>query len=447
MQKSRRNALKLLGAGAIIAGGGASIATQAQAKTSTLSPKIAIIGAGLGGITLSASLIKAMPNAKITLFDKDEDFYYQPGFTLIAAGIYSLKDVAYKKADLIDSKVSWEKDNIAQIIPESNQIITQGGETHSYDILVIATGVEYDFNAIEGLSQEDLESGSSNIATIYTPHSALKAQKMFDEIIARGKKQEKLTVFFSEQKSQNKCGGANKKINFLLNDLIHTNGIQSQVQTALFTGGASMLSSPIHAKMIEQLFVARDMPYHLLHQLVAVDKTRNKATFQTSYILNGKRVDTEEFIEREFDYLFMIPTMKAHKFITEAGLSTNAGNWVDVDKFSLQHKNFNNIFAIGDCAGVPKGKTGASIRKQYPVITQNIIAHLEGRALEAKFNGYTACPLLTRYGKAVMVEFDYNGAAPSLECFGATRESYLNWALKVYAMKAMVMQGMIYARA
>ena len=208
-----------------------------------------------------------------------------------------------------------------------------------------------------------------------------------------------------------------------------------------------MLSSPLHAKMIEQFFVEREMPYKLLHQLISVDKQSGKATFQTSYMLNGKRIDSDEFVEREFEYLFVIPTMRAQKFISEAGLSTNAGNWVDVDKFTLQHKGFNNIFAIGDCAGVPKGKTGASIRKQYPVITQNIISHLEGKPLEAKFSGYTACPLLTRYGKAVMVEFDYNGAVPSLECFGATRESYLNWALKVYAMNAMVMKGMIYSRA
>ena len=445
MQQSRRNALKLITAGALVASGVG--ATKLSAASSNLSPKIAIIGAGLGGITMSASLIKAMPKAQITLFDKDENFYYQPGFTLIAAGIYTLDDVLYKKAELINEKVKWIKQNVAQILPNDNKIIAENGESFEYDILLVATGVEYDFNAVSGLSEDDLVNESAKIATIYTPHSAVKAKKLFDEIIERGKKGEKLNVLFSEQKSQNKCGGANKKINFLLDDLLEKNALKDSVKTTLFTGGGAMLSSPIHAKMIEQFFVARDMPYHLLHQLVAVDKQKGKATFQTSYMLNGKRIDSDEFVEREFEYLFVIPAMRAQKFISESGLSTNAGNWVDVDKFTLQHKGFNNIFAIGDCAGVPKGKTGASIRKQYPIITQNIISHLEGKPLEAKFSGYTACPLLTRYGKAVMVEFDYNGAAPSLECFGATRESYLNWALKVYAMKAMVMKGMIYARA
>lgn len=367
MQQTRRDLFKLIGAGALVASGVGAI--KAQAKNSSLAPKIAIIGGGLGGITISASLIKEMPNANITLFDKEENFYYQPGFTLIAAGIYNLNDVLYDKGQLINEKVEWKKENIAQILPEKNQIISENGSAYEYDILILATGVEYDFNDVDGLSEADLESENGNIATIYTPNSSIKTKKLFDEIISRAQMGEKLNVLFSEQKTQNKCGGANKKINFLLNDLLEKKGLKEQVKTTLFSGGAAMLSSPLHAKMIEQFFVERNMSYHLLHQLIKVDKAQKKAIFQTSYMLNGKRVDTDEFVEKDFDYLFVIPAMKAPRFISEAGLSASAGNWVDVDKFTLQQKKFKNIFAIGDCAGVPKGKTGASIRKQYPVIT------------------------------------------------------------------------------
>ena len=169
------------------------------------------------------------------------------------------------------------------------------------------------------------------------------------------------------------------------------------------------------------------------------------------YTENGISKIAKERIQKPFDYLFMIPRMTTSSFISDSGLAITkgdvAGHWVDVDQYTLQHKKYPHIFAIGDCAGIPKGKTGASIRKQYPVIAENLIAHLNGEPLKAKFDGYTACPLLTRYGKAVMVEFDYKGAAPSLPCFGATRESWLNWFVKIYLMKPMVMSGMIHARA
>lgn len=181
---SRRDALKIFGAGAIIAGGGGAgiLATKAEAKSLDLSPKVAIISGGLGGITISTSILKQLPKAEVSIFDKDETFYYQPSFTLIAARIYNLDDVKYDKKELINEKVQWIKQNIAKINPESNTIQTESGESFDYDILVIATGVVYEFESIKGLIQEIVDVSAPNIATIYTPQSSLKAQKLVQKI-------------------------------------------------------------------------------------------------------------------------------------------------------------------------------------------------------------------------------------------------------------------------
>lgn len=445
---NRRDLLKLMGVGGI-ALGGASLAVPTQAKAkSDKAPNIAIIGAGLGGISLSARLVDDLPNAKITLFDADPILYYQPGFTLIAGGIYNKKDTEYKKEDLINSKVNWVKENVASVNPDANTLTTTAGTTHNYDYLVIGTGTFNMFEKYKGLSEEFINDPATNVTSIYTADGAVKAQEMFKKIAKDGGK-----VIFAEPNTPIKCGGANKKINFLLDDLTTTKGTRQKVDMALFTGGAGMLSSLVHAKMIEQFFIERKMPYSMRHVLVEVDTARNVAIFEKlmPYTENGEQKMAKERVEKPYDYLFVIPPMKTADFITEAGLAITkghtAGNWVDVDQYTLQHKKFANIFAIGDCAGIPKGKTGASIRKQYPVIAENLIAHLEGKPLEAKFSGYTACPLLTRYGKAVMVEFDYEGTAPSMPCFGATRESWMNWFVKVYLMKPMVMQAMVKAKA
>ena len=444
---NRRDLLKLMGISTIAVGAGVSAPTQAKAAP-THAPNIAIIGAGLGGISLSAKLVDDLPNAKITLFDADSTLYYQPGFTLIAAGIYQKSDTTYDKKDLIDSKVQWVKENVASVNPDSNTLVTTSGQEHSYDYLVIATGTTNMFEKYKGLSEEYINDPKTNVTSIYTADGAVKAQGMLKKILKDGGK-----VIFAEPNTPIKCGGANKKVNFLLEDAATTQGARSKIDMLLCAGGGEMLSSPTHAKMIEQFFIERKMPYNKQHLLAEVDTERNIAYFDKlmPYTENGEKKVAKERIEKPYDYLIVIPPMKTADFITEAGLAVTkghtAGNWVDVDQYTLQHKRYENIFAIGDCAGIPKGKTGASIRKQYPVVAANIIAHLDKKPLEAKFSGYTACPLLTRYGKAVMVEFDYEGTAPSMPCFGATRESWLNWFVKVYLMKPMVMKGMVFARA
>lgn len=444
---NRRDLLKLMGISTIAVGAGVSAPTQAKAAP-THAPNIAIIGAGLGGISLSAKLVDDLPNAKITLFDADSTLYYQPGFTLIAAGIYQKSDTTYDKKDLIDSKVQWVKENVASVNPDSNTLVTTSGQEHSYDYLVIATGTTNMFEKYKGLSEEYINDPKTNVTSIYTADGAVKAQGMLKKILKDGGK-----VIFAEPNTPIKCGGANKKVNFLLEDAATTQGARSKIDMLLCAGGGEMLSSPTHAKMIEQFFIERKMPYNKQHLLAEVDTERNIAYFDKlmPYTENGEKKVAKERIEKPYDYLIVIPPMKTADFITEAGLAITkghtAGNWVDVDQYTLQHKRYENIFAIGDCAGIPKGKTGASIRKQYPVVAANIIAHLDKKPLEAKFSGYTACPLLTRYGKAVMVEFDYEGTAPSMPCFGATRESWLNWFVKVYLMKPMVMKGMVFAKA
>lgn len=205
------------------------------------------------------------------------------------------------KKELINEKVQWIKQNIAKINPESNTIQTESGESFGYDILVIATGVVYEFESIKGLIQEIVDVSAPNIATIYTPQSSLKAQKLVQKIAKEGGE-----VIFSEQKTQNKCGGANKKLNFLIEDLSHTQGTRYKFKVHLYTGCKAMLSSPLHAKMIEQMYVERDMPYSMLHQLIEVDVAKNTALFQRSYVIDGEVRESSTF-ERSFDYLFMVP--------------------------------------------------------------------------------------------------------------------------------------------
>ncbi|MBT0611676.1 NAD(P)/FAD-dependent oxidoreductase [Campylobacter hyointestinalis] len=441
---NRRDALKLFAATTVALSATTSLNAQQIAENKSIKSRILIIGAGLAGISLAVRLRSELPNAKITLADKDEIFYYQPGFTLIAAGIYTADDVVFQKSDYIPDGIEWIKQNVISLSPSTNIVRFQDGTNHNYDYLVLATGVEYDFETIQGLKNEDVLN-DTNISSVYLLNSSIKTNELMQKLANKGG-----VGLFCENKTPMKCSGVNKKVMMLSEDRARLANNRDKVSINLYIGGAKTFSSSVYAKVMEQMFEQRDINYKLNHQIIAVDKARNTAIFEHTmkYKENGQNKIATEQIEAKFDWLHVVPRQRAALMYKEAGLSvTNGdtdGNWISVNKETLQSTQFKNIFAIGDICGFPNGKTGASIRKMYPKLATNLINVIKGLEPSEKYDGYTACPLVTRYGKAVMVEFNWSGKpTPSMPCFSATRESYLNWFIKLNLFKPMVMQGML----
>jgi sulfide:quinone oxidoreductase len=85
-----------------------------------------------------------------------------------------------------------------------------------------------------------------------------------------------------------------------------------------------------------------------------------------------------------------------------------ANGYVDVDTATLRHNKFKNIFAIGDAANLPTAKTAAGIMSQAPILVHNLIRTLEGKELNAHYDGYQSCPVFTGDGKLMLIEFKYN---------------------------------------
>ena len=138
--------------------------------------------------------------------------------------------------------------------------------------------------------------------------------------------------------------------------------------------------------------------------------------------------------------LHLAPPQTAPKFVKESNLVNDAG-WLSVDHGSMQHTEYKNIFGLGDVAGLPTAKTGAAIRKQVPIVVDNLmllLAHKE--ATNKSYNGYSSCPLVTGYGKMVLAEFDYNNnfiPDPKLKQLlirDSSKEHWRLWMLKKYML-------------
>jgi sulfide:quinone oxidoreductase len=436
---NRRDALKLglLGSAAIATGTStrAEAATKMHAKSSATG-KIVIIGAGSAGLSVAARLSSELENPDITIVDATKTHHYQPAYTLIAAGV---KEEAYPlepNADYIPEGVKWVQEMVASVQPESNRLTTDQGNVIAYDYLIVSPGIKLNYQAIEGLSSEVL-AAENGIDSIYTHEGSINSWKSLQKMAQMAKTQ-KVTALFCEPYTGMKCAGATKKILMLSEDYLRKAGVRENVDIRLMTPSGRLFGVDAYNTVFNEIFTKRNIGHVHKIKLRGVDATTKTARFE--------REDGSDY-EQKFDFIQITPPQGTPDFLAQSTLAAD-NTFMKVDRHTLQSTEYPNIFGLGDCVNTPFGKTGASIRKMYPVVAENVIAQMAGRPLEAKYNGYTACPLLTRYGSAIMVEFGYrqeDGSDTLMPSFplDPTQERWAFWLLKTVALKPMYYKGML----
>lgn len=412
-----------------LAAGGAALGVvsgKARAARVRTSAKIVIVGAGAAGTALANRLSDRLDGASITLIDERRRHLYQPGFTLIAAGLKPAQYSVSTTARWLPSGATWIESRAAEIDPEAKRVTTEAGRSVDYDYLVIATGLELDWAAVDGFSLDMV--GENGIGAVYAgPEYAEKTWAAMDRFTDQGG-----VGLFMRPATEMKCAGAPLKYTFLTDDYARRKNNRQNVELIYAAHSKALFSVPIVNEKVRMLYQERGIDTVHDHVLSAIDADRKIATFNTP---NGPA-------EIGFDFMNVIPPMRAPKVVRESGLSwadrwVDQG-WVEVDPGTLGHPRYPEIFAVGDIAGVPKGKTAASVKWQVPVVEDHLVARIGGGEGTAEYNGYTSCPLITRVGRAMLVEFDYqNNLTPSFPGIVAPLEElWISWLMKEVALKA-----------
>jgi sulfide:quinone oxidoreductase len=282
------------------------------------------------------------------------------------------------------------------------------------------------------------------------------------KFIAEAKSGKKVKGIFTHPNTPIKCGGAPKKIMYLTDARLREADARDNAELTFYPNGGKMFGIKDYHEAIVKQFEARDMKWNYKHNLTAVDPAKKIATFDKHWEEKGefdKDLDEYEMIKKHenvevpYDFLHITPPMAAAPEIANSPVGSSKG-WVPVNKETLQHVKFPNIFALGDIAAVPMGKTGGSGRKQYKVVVDNLISMMEGKELTAKYDGYTVCPLITSIGTVMLAEFNWaskkTGSGKNAAMFSfldPTEERWIWWLLKVYALKPMTQYGMLAGRA
>lgn len=431
----RRSFLKLGAAGAgtlLLLPESASAAPKVKTAA-----RIVIAGAGAAGLTAAAQLAQRLEGAQITLVDARKAHFYQPGFTLVAGGIKPASYVISSTRDYVPSGVELIEEAVAEIDPEGRKVVTATGKPVPYDYLIVATGLRLDYAAIEGMDVEQI--GNNGLGSIYhSPEKAAATWQAMSKFADSGG-----VGVFLRPGTEMKCAGAPLKYTFLTDDHLRRRGNRGKAEIIYNANNKVLFSVPIVHEKVRMLFEERDIRMNYERTLAAIDLGKRIATFKTA----------EGPVELQYDFINVIPPMRAADAVRNSPLPWQEGNWaadgwIEVDKHTLRHKRFDNVFAVGDVAGVPKGKTAASVKWQVPVAVDHLVAQIEGRESQAHYGGYTSCPLITRLGQAMLIEFDYkDNLVPSFPgIIAPLEELWISWVMKTMALKPTYI-SMLHGRA
>ena len=398
--------------------------------------QVLIVGGGSAGITVAARLCNEEHAPSVGIIEPSEVHYYQPIWTLVGAGVFDREISKRQEAEFIPEGADWIKQAATGFDPENNTVTTEDGSTFSYDYLVVAPGLQLDWDAIPGLADaiEDPDSGVvSNYSYAYCEDTwtAMQRLKPGD------------SALFTQPSTPIKCGGAPQKIMYLTADHLRERGILDDVTVQFFTPGTVIFGVEEFARTLRKVVDRYGIDVNLYAELTEIRPDAHEAVIQST---GGDGASGEHVVS--YDMLHVTPPQSAHDFIAESPLANEEG-WVDVHHHTLQHNQYSNVFSLGDAAALPTAKTGAAVRKQAPVVVQHILQMMQDGAITDpnEYNGYSSCPLVTGYGKLVLAEFDYdNNPDPSFP-FDTSQERYSMYALKAYGLPEMYWHGMLRGRA
>ncbi len=378
---------------------------------------IVIVGGGTAGITTAANLVReaAGTSVDITLVEPSDTHYYQPAFTLVGAGAFKFADTRRSEAKLIPPHVEWVKERVTGFEPEQNRVKLSSGSTLAYDYLVVCPGLELNWDKIAGASEA---LGKNGVCSNYDPAFAEYTWSCLQNLGAGA------TALFTQAPLPFKCPGAPQKIAYLAAHHLQRRGILKDCKLHFLTHAPSMFGVAFFAKELVKIAAHWGIHTHFQHNLVAVDWKKREATFE---IAGGDKQGQK--VTMQFDLLHMTPPQSPPAVVKSSPLA-NAAGFVEVNQNTLQHVRFPNVFSLGDASSTPNSKTAAAVRKQAPVVVQNLLTLIRGGQLDPGYDGYASCPLTTAYGKVIMAEFIYGGKVTPTFPLDPRRERWVNWWIK-----------------
>ncbi|MFZ9001671.1 MAG: NAD(P)/FAD-dependent oxidoreductase [Bacteriovoracaceae bacterium] len=386
--------------------------------------EVLIIGGGTAGITTASRLVRKKYFNKISLIEPSDKHYYQPLWTLVGGGEVDKSDTERSEQSLIPEGVTWIKEKAADILGRKSLVITESGINIKYKYLIICPGLTLRWEKIKGLKESI---GKNGVCSNYSFDYCDKTWEFIQNTTSGN-------MIFTHPSGPLKCAGAPQKIMWLAQDHMKRRGLLSQTQFHFYKSGDGIFGVQKYKEVLQEMVEQRNIHTHYFKDLIEIKAEQKIAVFKDN--------KTSEIEEIPYSFLHVTPYMSPPDFLHGNSLCNELGE-VIVDKHTLQSPKYPNIFSLGDSSSLPTGKTGAGIRKQAPILVNNLINYDQGEPLTDKYNGYTSCPIVSGYGRLILAEFDYDGNPVESFPFNQAKERYSMYLMKKYLLPILYWKGML----
>jgi len=344
--------------------------------------KILVVGGGTGGTIVANNLARRLAReiragkAGITMLSASDQHMYQPGLLYVAFGQMMPDELYRDQAGLLESCIDFHVDPVEKFELDQNQVRTQSGKVHQYDILVIATGSRIVPEEIPGLVE-----GSE---TFYTEKGAVKMFKSLREFQGG-----KVAIVVGVP---HKCPIAPIEITFALHDYFKARGIRDKVHIKYHYPIGRIHSIENVAKWAKPEFERMGIEYETLFNVSEVD-------------VENKIVKSEEGTETKYDLLISIPAHRGMEVIEKDKLG--AGGWIPTDRHQLTMEGHHNVYVVGDTTNLPVSKTGSAAHFEAEVISENIASIVKIGTPVREYDGKVYCFIETGHDSATYAMFNY----------------------------------------
>jgi sulfide:quinone oxidoreductase len=392
---------------------------------------VLIVGGGTAGISVAARLERAGQD-DVGIIEPATTHYYQPLWTLVGGGRAPIAESARPETTVMPKGTDWIQDAAEDIDPTNKRVVLRSGRRVTYDHLVVAPGLQLDWNRVPGMTEAlDTPHVSSNYTFGLAPKTWSRIRAMRSG-----------TAVFTMPAGPIKCAGAPQKIAYLAADHWREQGVLKDIRVVLVLPTPAMFGVKVFSDELERVVAKYGIEVHLNSEVTEIDGEGRTA------IVTDNAAGTKESIA--YDFLHVVPPQSAPDWLEATPLAdpTNPNGYVEIDKHTLRHVRFPEVFALGDAGSSPNSKTGAAIRKQAPVAVENLLAVIAGKEPPARYDGYASCPITTARNRMLLCEFDYSlQPHPTIPLIDTTHERYDMWLLKRYGLPFMYWNLMLKGRA